>query len=131
MPKKRVKAKPRRMHLRKKRVKAKPRRMHLRKNDLVHVVAGDDLGKTGRVLRVFAGSGRVLVEGINLIKRHTRANPRQNIKGGVVEREAPIAFSNVMIVDPETNRPTRIRRTRLTDGRRVRISVRSEGVIDK
>lgn len=106
-------------------------RLHVRKNDLVQVMAGTDLGKRGRVLRVFPENGRVLVEGIHLIRKHTKANPRQNIKGGVVEREAPIAVSNVMLVDPETNLPTRIRRTRLTDGRKVRVSVRSEGVIDK
>ena len=97
-----------------------PRRLHVRKDDLVQVVAGSDMGKRGRILRVFPGTGRVLVEGINMIKRHTKANPRQNIKGGVVEREASIAISNVMIVDPESNHPTRIGRTRLTDGRTVR-----------
>ena len=108
-----------------------PRRIHVRKDDMVQVVAGSDVGKRGRVLRVFPDKGRVLVEGINMIKRHTRANPRRNVKGGVVEREASIALSNVMIVDPETNLPTRIGRTRLTDGRKVRVSVRSQGVIDK
>lgn len=108
-----------------------PRRMHVKKNDLVMVVAGADAGRRGRILRVFRDTGRVLVEGVHMIQRHTKANPRQNIKGGVVEREAPIAVSNVMIIDPETNLPTRIRRTRLTDGRKVRVSVRSDGVIDK
>ena len=108
-----------------------PRRLHVRKNDLVQIVAGSDMGKRGRVLRVFREKGRVLVEGIHMIKRHTKANPRQNIKGGVVEREASIAISNVMLVDPESNLPTRIGRTLLTDGRKVRVSVRSQGVIDK
>ncbi len=110
---------------------AVPRRIHVRKNDLVQILSGSDAGKRGRILRLFPEAGRVLVEGINMIKRHTKANPRQNIKGGVVEREAAIALSNVMIVDPETNLPTRIRRTRLTDGRKVRVSVRSQGVIDR
>ena len=114
-----------------KKLVSRPRRLHVRKNDLVQVVAGSDMGKRGRILRVFRETGRVLVEGINVIKRHTKANPRQNIKGGVVEREASIAISNVMIVDPETGGPTRIGRTRLTDGRKVRVSVRSQGVIDK
>lgn len=108
-----------------------PRRLHVRKSDLVQIMAGSDMGKRGRILRVFREKGRVLVEGIHMIKRHTKANPRQNIKGGVVEREASIAISNVMLVDPETNLPTRIGRTRLTDGRKVRVSVRSQGVIDK
>jgi len=112
--------------------KSKPRRpLHVRRNDLVQILAGKDVGKRGRVLRVFPATRRVLVEGANLIKRHTRPNPRQNIKGGVVEREAPIAVSNVMIIDPDTSRPTRIRYTRLSDGRKVRVSVRSEGVIDR
>ncbi len=108
-----------------------PRRLHVRKNDLVLVVAGADVGKRGRVLRVFRDTGRVLVEGVHMIQRHTKANPRQNIKGGMVQREAPIAVSNVMLIDPETNLPTRIRRSTLTDGRKVRVSVRSDGVIDK
>ena len=107
------------------------RYLHVRKNDLVEVVAGSAAGKRGRILRVFPERGRVIVEGVNMIRRHTKANPRQNIKGGVVEREAPVAASNVMIVDPETNAPTRIRHTRLTDGRKVRVSARSEGVLDK
>lgn len=106
-------------------------RLHVKKDDLVQVMAGSDIGKRGRVLRVFPETGRVLVEGVRLIRRHTKANPRQNIKGGVVEREAPVAVSNVMLVDPETNAPTRIRRTRLSDGRKVRVSVRSEGVLDR
>lgn len=106
-------------------------RLHVKKDDLVQIMAGSDVGKRGRVLRVFPETGRVLVEGVHLIRRHTKANPRQNIKGGVVEREAPVAVSNVMLVDPETNAPTRIRRTRLSDGRKVRVSVRSEGVLDR
>ena len=109
----------------------RPRRLHVRKDDMVQIMVGSDVGKRGRILRVFSETGRVLVEGINMIKRHTKANPRQNIKGGVVEREASISISNVMIVDPETNAPTRIGRTLLTDGRKVRVSVRSQGVIDK
>lgn len=106
-------------------------RLHVKKDDLVQIMAGSDIGKRGRVLRVFPETGRVLVEGVHLIRRHTKANPRQNIKGGVVEREAPVAVSNVMLVDPETNAPTRTRRTRLSDGRKVRVSVRSEGVLDR
>lgn len=106
-------------------------RLHVKKDDMVQVMVGSDIGKRGRVLRVFPETGRVLVEGVHLIRRHTKANPRQNIKGGVVEREAPVAVSNVMLVDPETNAPTRIRRTRLSDGRKVRVSVRSEGVLDR
>ncbi len=111
--------------------KPRPKKLHVKKDDLVQIMAGKDLGKRGKVLRTFPETGRVIVEGIHIIKRHTRPNPRQNIKGGVVEREAAIHVSNVMLVDPESNLPTRIRRSRLTDGRKVRVSVRSEGVIDK
>ena len=72
----------------------------VRKNDNVMVVGGKDRGKRGRVLRVIPGRNRVLVEGINFIKRHTRPNPQQNVKGGVVEREASLHASNVQIICP-------------------------------
>lgn len=103
----------------------------VRKNDMVVVRTGKDRGKRGRVLRVIAETNRVIVEGVNLIKRHTRPNPQRNIKGGIVEREAPIHASNVMLIDPETNEPTRVGRRTLPDGRRVRISRRSGAVVDK
>ncbi len=74
---------------------------------------------------------RVVVEGVGLIKRHTRPNPQKNIKGGIVEREAPIHVSNVMLVDPDTNEPTRLGSKTLPDGRRVRISRKSGAVVDK
>ncbi len=111
--------------------KPKPTRLHVKKDDLVQIMAGKDVGKRGKVLRTFPATNRVLVEGIQMIKRHTRPNPRQNVKGGVVEREASIHASNVMLVDPESGLPTRTRRNRLADGRKVRVSVRSQGVIDK
>jgi len=77
--------------------------MQIRKNDQVVVRAGKDRGKRGRVLSVVPEKNRVVVEGVNLIKRHTRPNPQKNIKGGIVEREASIHASNVMLVDPERN----------------------------
>jgi large subunit ribosomal protein L24 len=73
-------------------------RIQIRKNDQVKVIAGKDLNKTGRVLRVLRDKGRVVVEGVSFLKRHTRPNPQKQIKGGIVEREAPIHISNVMIV---------------------------------
>jgi large subunit ribosomal protein L24 len=85
-----------------------PRRIEIRKNDIVKVIAGRDRGKTGRVLSVDRKRGRVLVEGVMLVKRHTRANPARQIKGGIAERESPIAVSNVMIVCNSCNRPVRI-----------------------
>jgi large subunit ribosomal protein L24 len=105
-------------------------RIRIRKNDQVVVRAGKDRGKRGRVLVVVPDTNRVVVEGVNLIKRHTRPNPQKNIKGGIVEREAAIHASNVMLVDPDSNEPTRIG-SRMEGDRRVRISRKSGVVVDK
>jgi large subunit ribosomal protein L24 len=78
--------------------KRPPVRIQLRKNDQVKVITGGDKGKTGRVLDVDTSAGKILVEHVNMIKRHTRKDPRKQIAGGIAEREAPIAVSNVMIV---------------------------------
>lgn len=106
-------------------------RIRLRKNDLVEVIAGRDQGKRGKVISVLRDKGRVLVQGVNFIKRHTRPNPQQNIKGGIVEREAPLHVSNVMIVSPDDDKRTRIGSILLTDGRRVRAGRRNGEVLDK
>ena len=106
-------------------------KMRIRKNDTVLVRSGKDRGKRGRVLRVIADKNRLVVEGVNLIKRHTRPNPQKNIKGGIVEREGAIHASNVMLLDPESNEPTRIGTKVLPDGQRVRISRKSGTVVDK
>jgi large subunit ribosomal protein L24 len=105
--------------------------MSIRKNDQVIVRAGKDRGKKGRVLSVHPDKNRVVVEGVNLIKRHTRPNPQKNIKGGIVEREAPIHASNVMLLDPDSNEPTRVGIKVLPDGRRVRIARKSGTTVDK
>jgi large subunit ribosomal protein L24 len=81
--------------------------MKIRKNDMVMIIAGNDRGKTGKVLKVFPKKYRVIVEGINLRKRHTKPNQR-NPQGGILEKEASIHASNVMILDPKSNEPTRI-----------------------
>jgi large subunit ribosomal protein L24 len=81
--------------------------MKIRKNDMVMVVSGNDRGKTGKVLKVFPAKYRVIVEGINLRKRHTKAN-RKSPQGGILEKEASIHASNVMILDPKSNEPTRV-----------------------
>ena len=78
--------------------KREPVRIQLKKNDQVKVIAGRDRGKTGRVLDVNPANGKILVEHVSMIKRHTRPNPAKQIKGGIAERESPIAVSNVMIV---------------------------------
>jgi large subunit ribosomal protein L24 len=81
--------------------------MKIHKNDVVMVIAGNSRGKRGKVLKVYPDLGRVIVEGVNLIKRHTRAN-QKNPQGGIVQREAPIHASNVMLVDPKSNEITRV-----------------------
>jgi len=103
----------------------------IRRNDTVIVTTGKDSGKRGRVLKVIRDKNRVVVEGVNTIKRHTKPNPQRNIKGGVVEREAAVHASNVQLVCPECGKPTRIGRKILGDGRKVRICRKCEGVVDK
>jgi large subunit ribosomal protein L24 len=91
-----------------KRKPAEPVRIDIKKNDTVKVIAGRDKGKTGRVLAVNRESGRVLVEHVGMVKRHTRPNPAKQIKGGIAERESPVAVSNLMVVCPGCNKTTRI-----------------------
>jgi len=103
----------------------------IRRNDTVIVTTGKDSGKRGRVLKVLRDKNRVVVEGVNIIKRHTKPNPGRQIKGGVVEREAPVHASNVQVVCPECGKATRVGRRVLGDGRKVRICRKCEGVVDK
>jgi large subunit ribosomal protein L24 len=108
-------------------------KMNIRREDMVFVIAGKDRDRTTarRVLRVFPKSGRVLVEGANLIKKHTKPNPQQNVQGGIVEREAPLHVSNLMLKDPETGKPTRVGRKKTEDGKSVRIARGSGAILDK
>ena len=85
-----------------------PKRVELKKEDTVKVISGRDRGKTGRVLQVDREKGRVLVEHVSMMKRHTRPNPSRQIKGGIAERESAIAVSNVMIVCPGCNKAVRV-----------------------
>src|SRR3954454_11245269 len=87
---------------------AEPVRIDIKKEDTVKVLSGRDKGKTGRVLQVNRETGKVLVEHVMMIKRHTRPNPAKQIKGGIAERESPIQASNVMVVCPGCNKATRI-----------------------
>ena len=103
----------------------------VRRNDTVIVIAGKDRGKRGRVLKLLPERNRVVVEGVNLIKRHTRPNPSRNIKGGVVEREASLHASNLQLVCPECGAQTRVGRRLLGDGRKVRICRKCDGVVDR
>jgi len=109
-------------------VLAKPVKMHVKKNDTVMVIAGDDKGKTGKVLEARPRENRVVVEGVNIQKRHMRPT-RTNPQGGVVERPGPIAASNVMLVCPHCKRPARMRRNR-TEGGVVRQCVRCGKTVD-
>lgn len=107
-------------------------KIKIKRNDVVEVIAGKDRGtsdkpKRGRVLRVIADKNRVLVEGVNMIKKHVKPNPQRNIKGGIAEQEAAIHISNVMLVDGDGNR-TRVG-SREEGDRRVRVSKASGNVI--
>jgi large subunit ribosomal protein L24 len=103
---------------------------HVRKGDTVIVVAGKERGKKGKVLRVIPEKGRVVVERINMIKKHQR--PTQKIRqGGIIEREGAIHLSNVMLVDPGSDKPTRVGMRALSDGKKVRVARRSGEMLDK
>ena len=98
--------------------------MHVVKNDTVKILSGKYSGKTGKVLKVFPDQNRLIVEGVNIIKKHTKPS-QKNPQGGIVEKEASIHVSNVMVIDPKTNEPTRVGYKFLEDGTKVRISKKS------
>ena len=93
--------------------------MHVRKGDTVLVLTGEYAGRRGRVLRVFPEKGRALVEGVNMVKRHTRAR-RAGEQSGILEKEAPVHVSNLMVICPRCDQPTRVKRKVLEDGSRAR-----------
>jgi large subunit ribosomal protein L24 len=103
----------------------------IRKGDQVRVIAGRDAGKSGRVLSIDAKKNRVVVEHVAIMKRHTRPNPSKNIKGGIVEKEAGIHISNVMVVCGSCGKHTRIGHTVLPDGTKTRSCKRCGGTLDK
>ncbi len=102
----------------------------IRRDDEVVVISGKDRGKTGRVLRVDPKKERVYVEGLNIVKRHQRPRAGSADPGGVIEREGPIHVSNVMLLDPKTNEPTRVGVRRDENGRRMRVTKRSGSELD-
>ena len=104
--------------------------LDIKKNDQVQVIAGRDKGKVGRVLEVEPGKGRLYVEHVNMIKRHTRPNPAKQIRGGVLEKEGPIHVSNVALVCSECG-PTRIQHRAMAGGKKVRICAKCEKSLDK
>lgn len=110
-----------------------PRRIRIQKDDVVKVITGRDKGKTGRVLEIDKVKGRVLVEGVQMIKRHTRPNPQQQVKGGIAEREATIHISNVMLTT-SNGVATRIGTKVEQNGdktRRVRVARKTGEVLEK
>jgi large subunit ribosomal protein L24 len=104
-------------------------RLHITKGDTVQVISGEDKGKRGRVLRVHPKTGRVTIEGVNVVKRHRRAT--QTAEGGIVEFPAPIHHSKAMLIDPKSGEPTRVRRRRDTDGTVERIALKSDQPIPR
>lgn len=104
-------------------------KVKIKKNDQVQVVSGKDRGARGKVLRVFPGKGMALVEGINMVKRHTRPNPQKGIQGGIVDRNSPISVSNLLVVCPHCGKPARLGRVRQEDGSGARRCRRCEAVL--
>ncbi len=102
---------------------------HVKKGETVEVIAGRDKGKRGKILHVLKSQNRVIVEKINMMKRHTKPS-QTNQQGGIIEREGKIHISNVMPVDPKSGKPSRVRRRRLEDGTRVRVTQRSGELLD-
>jgi len=99
-------------------------RIHVAKGDTVRVMRGDDKGKEGKIIRVYTKTGRVTIEGVNIVKRHRRARTPDE-QSGIVDFPAPIHASNVMLLDPKSGNPTRIRRQIDEDGTKERIAVKS------
>ena len=99
-------------------------KLHIKKGDTVYVNSGDDKGKSGRVLRVLVKKNRAVVEGINMVSKHTKPNAK-NPQGGIIKMEAPIHISNLNVLDPKSGKPTRIGRKRDEKGALVRYSKKS------
>ncbi len=104
-------------------------KMHVKKGDKVMVIAGKDKGKQGVILEAYPKKSRVLVEGVNMIKKHAKPS-QDNPQGGIIEKEAPIHSSNVMPIDPKTGEPTRVG-YKIVDGKKVRYAKKSGELLDK
>lgn len=104
--------------------------IHVKKGDTVIVISGKDKGKKGRVLEAYPKENKVLVEGVNMVKKHSRPT-QSNPQGGILNQEAPVHASNVMLVDPKTGEVTRIGYKLLDNGKKVRVAKKSGEVIDK
>jgi len=109
---------------------AERQRLHVSKGDTVRVMRGDDKGKEGKIIRVYQKTGRVTIEGVNIVKRHRRARTPDE-QSGIVDFPAPIHASNVMLLDPKSGNPTRTRRQIDEDGTKERIAVKSGEAIPR
>ena len=109
---------------------AERQRLHVSKGDTVRVMRGDDKGKEGKIIRVYTKTGRITIEGVNIVKRHRRARTPDE-QSGIVDFPAPIHASNVMLLDPKSGNPTRTRRQIDEDGTKERISVKSGEAIPR
>jgi large subunit ribosomal protein L24 len=105
-------------------INAEREKVHVTKGDTVRVMRGEDKGKDGEVIRVLPKTGRVVVKGVNIVKRHRKAR-RAEEQSGIIEMEAPVHASNVMLLDPKTGEPTRVRRRIDDDGTKERVSAKS------
>jgi large subunit ribosomal protein L24 len=104
--------------------------LHVKKDDMVMIIAGKEKGKSGKVARIFPGKGRLIVEGLNVVKRHTRPS-RNNQEGGIVEKEAPLNASNVQFLCGACSKPTRTGIRVLEDGSKVRYCKKCNEIVDK
>jgi large subunit ribosomal protein L24 len=103
---------------------AERQKLHVSKGDTVRVVRGDDKGKEGKIIRVYPKTGRVLIEGVNMVKKHRRARTADE-QSGIIDMPAPVHASNVMLLDPQSGEPTRTRRQIDEDGTKERIAIKS------
>jgi large subunit ribosomal protein L24 len=106
------------------------KKYRIHKNDKVMVVAGKDKGKIGKVLKIVTKTDRVLVEKVNMVKRHTKGNPYQQKAGGIVEKEAPVDVSNVMLLCDACAKPTRVGYRFTEDGKKVRYCKKCNEMVD-
>ena len=105
-------------------------RYKVKKNDQVLVISGRDKGKRGRVINVMTTKGKLLVEGVAMVKKHVRPNRQRGIAGGILERESAIDISNVLVLEPGSRKPTRVGYQILQDGRKVRVARKTGAVIE-
>jgi large subunit ribosomal protein L24 len=105
-------------------------KLHVTKGDTVRVMRGDDKGKEGKIVRVYPKTGRITIEGVNIVKKHRKAR-RENEQSGIIDMPAPVHASNVMLIDPKSGAPTRVRARIDEDGTKERISVKSGDAIPR